>query len=119
MQVLRSSGRASNLGGGRLLRNIVVVVEVALSFVLLIGSGLMFRSFLALQRIDPGFDPHGVLTFLLVGGRTGLTPPQRAAFMRERLDRLKALPGVRSVTASSPFPLAGGSDTLRWGTEPA
>ena len=119
MQVLRASGRTAGLGGGRLLRDAVVIAEVALSFVLLIGSGLMFRSFLALQRIDPGFDPHGVLTFLLVGGRTGATPPQRAAFMRERLDRLKALPGVRSVTASTPFPLAGGSDTLRWGKEQA
>jgi putative ABC transport system permease protein len=119
MQILRASSRTAGLGGGRLLRNAVVIVEVALSFVLLIGSGLMFRSFLALQRIDPGFDPHGVLTFLLVGGRPGNTPPQRAAFMRERLDRLRALPGVRSVTASTPFPLAGGSFTLRWGAEPA
>ena len=118
MKILRASGRASGLGG-RLLRNTVVVVEVALSFVLLIGSGLMFRSFLALQRIDPGFDPHGVLTFLLVGGRPGSTPPQRAAFMRERLDRLRALPGLRSVTASTPLPLTDGSFTLRWGTEPA
>jgi predicted permease len=117
--VLRASGRTAGLGGGRLLHNAVVIVEVALSFVLLIGSGLMFRSFLALQRINPGFDPHGVLTFLLVGGRAGLTPPQRAAFMRERLERLRALPGVRSVTASTPFPLAGAPLTLRWGTEPA
>jgi putative ABC transport system permease protein len=102
-----------------LLRNAVVVAEVALSFVLLIGSGLMFRSFLALQRIDPGFDSHGVLTFLLVGGRPGATPPQRAAFMRERVDRLRALPGVLGVTASFPLPLAGGFSPIRWGTEQA
>jgi predicted permease len=119
MQVLRASGRTAGLGGGGLLRNIVVVAEVALSFVLLIGSGLMFRSFLALQRIDPGFDPHGVLTFQLAGGRPGRTPPQRAALMRERLDRLRALPGVLGVTASSPLPLAGGFSPIRWGTEQA
>jgi putative ABC transport system permease protein len=119
MQVLRASGRTAGLGGGRLLRNTVVVAEVALSFVLLVGSGLMFRSFLALQRIDPGFDSHGVLTFLLVGGRPGRSAPQRAALMRERLDRLRTLPGALAVTASFPLPLAGGFSPIRWGTEQA
>ena len=71
MHVLRASGRTAGLGGGRLLRNSVVITEVALSFVLLIGSGLMFRSFLELQRINPGFDSHRLLTFLLIGGRGG------------------------------------------------
>src|SRR5207247_2658793 len=101
-----------------LLRNIAVVAQVALSFVLLIGSGLMFRSFLALQRINPGYDPHGVLTFLLLGGPRG-NPQQRAASMREMRARLSGLPGVRNVTASSPFPLAGGFAPMRWGTEQA
>ena len=54
MQVLRGSGRTASLGGGRVLRNAAVVIEVALSFVLLIGSGLMFRSFVALQHIGSG-----------------------------------------------------------------
>lgn len=54
--VLGGAGRNSGLGSGSFLRNTVVTVEVALSFVLLVGSGLMFRSFLELQRIDPGFD---------------------------------------------------------------
>jgi putative ABC transport system permease protein len=111
--------RTTGLGGGALLRNIVIVAQVALSFVLLIGSGLMFRSFLALQRINPGFDPHGVLTFLLMGGRPGRTATQRATLMRERQDRLLALPGVLGVTASSPFPLAGRFSPMRWGTEQA
>ncbi len=119
MQILRASGRTGALASGGLPRNTVVILEVALSFVLLIGSGLMFRSFLALQRIDPGFDPHGVLTFLLVGGRAGSTPPQRAALMRERQNRLQSLPGVRGVTASSQLPLAGGPGVIRWGTAPA
>jgi hypothetical protein len=69
MNILRGSGRTGGLGGGRRLRNIVVITEVVLSFVLLIGSGLMIRSFLALQRIDPGYDPHNVLTFQLFGSR--------------------------------------------------
>jgi predicted permease len=119
MNVLRGSGRSGGLVGGQRLRNVVVITEVALSFVLLIGSGLMFRSFIALQRIDTGYNPHGLLTFQLLGPRGGPQPQARAAFMREAQDRLRALPGVESVTASSPFPLAGGSSPIRWGLEQA
>jgi len=118
VNALRASGRTAGLGGGRLFRNAVVVTEVALCFVLLVGSGLMFRSFLELQRIDPGFDPRGLLTFQLLGGRPGPTE-QRAATARQLEDRLRAIPGVQSVTASFPFPLAGGFSTIRWGTEEA
>src|SRR5207237_2348200 len=60
-QVLRASGRTGALGAAGLLRNAVVVAEVALSFVLLIGCGLMARSFVALQRIDPGYNPRGLV----------------------------------------------------------
>jgi putative ABC transport system permease protein len=119
MHVLRGSGRTSGLARAGLLRNTVVVVEVALCFVLLIGSGLMVRSFLELQRVDPGFDPHGVLTFRLLGGRPRSSPAERAAVAREIETRLQALPGVERVTASFPFPLAGDFSTIRWGTEEA
>jgi putative ABC transport system permease protein len=117
--LLRASGRNSGLGGVGLLRNFVVVAEVALSFVLLIGSGLMFRSFLELQRIDPGFNPHGLLTFLLLGGRGGQQPQERAARQREIQTSLRNLPGVQAVTGSFPLPLAGGFSPIRWGLEPA
>jgi len=60
--VLRG-GRTAGFGAGHLLRDTVVVAGAALSFVLLIGSGLMFRSFLELRRVDPGYRPHGILTF--------------------------------------------------------
>jgi putative ABC transport system permease protein len=118
MHVLRGSSRTAGLSGGGLLRNTVVIAEVALCFVLLIGSGLMFRSFLALQHVDPGFDPHNLLVFELFGPPI-TAPPQRAAFMRDVHDRLSALPGVESVTASSPFPLDGGFSPIRWGLAPA
>ena len=118
MHVLRASGRTASLGGGRQLRNSVVVAEVALSFVLLIGSGLMIRSFQALQRIDPGFDPHSLLTFQLQGN-LGRNNDDRAAAIRQIHDRLAALPGVQAVTASFPFPLTGGFTPIRWGLEPA
>jgi putative ABC transport system permease protein len=107
------------LAGGGALRNTAVVVEIALSFVLLMGSGLMFRSFLALQKINVGFDPAHVVTFDLLGGRFGPQPAQRAAFIREIRTRLQSIPGVESVSAASNFPLAGGFFPIRWGLEDA
>lgn len=110
--VLREIGRTAGLGSGR-LRNAVVVAEVALCFVLLIGSGLMIRSFIALQRTDPGYQAEGLLTFLLP------VPPSRGeaapAFIQEFRDRLGAVPGVRSVTSASALPLEGTSPLARWG----
>jgi predicted permease len=121
MDVLRGTSRNEGLASGGPLRKLVVVVEVALSFVLLIGSGLMFRSFLELQRIDPGFDPRGLLTFqvLGVGNRAGAKPEERAAFVRQIQDRLRGITGVQSVAAAFPFPLAGDFSPIRWGTEEA
>jgi putative ABC transport system permease protein len=117
--LLRASGRNAALSGAGLLRNVVVVAEVALSFVLLIGSGLMFRSFLELQRIDPGFDPHGLLAFQLLGGRGGAQPQERAARQREIQNSLRGITGIEAVTASVPLPLGGGFSPIRWGLEPA
>jgi len=119
MNVLRGTSRTTGLFSGSFARNLVVLVEVALSFVLLVGCGLMFRSFLDLQRIDPGFDPHRLLTFTVNGNRGGTKPEQRAAFIRQIQTRLSAIPGVQSVTASTPFPLAGGWSPIRWGKEEA
>jgi putative ABC transport system permease protein len=116
--VLRASGRTPGLGGGRLLRSGVVTAEVALSFVLLIGSGLMFRSFVALAHVDPGFDADHVLTFSLFNPRLR-KPEERAVFMRQVHDRLTALPGVRSVTATNPLPLDGALSNARYGTAEA
>jgi putative ABC transport system permease protein len=117
--VLRGSSRTTGLGNAGLLRNVVVVAEVALSFVLLIGSGLMARSFFELQRIDPGFDSHHLLTFFTLGGRRGAQPPQRAAWVRDLANKLRAIPGVQSATAANPFPLAAPFFPIRWGLAPA
>ena len=117
METLRAAGRTGALGMAG-LRNAVVVVEVALAFVLLIGSGLMFRTFLNIQRVNLGFDPRGLLTFQLLGN-IGNTPQERDNFKRQLLDQLKAIPGVHSVTASNPLPLAGGFSPVRWGGQEA
>jgi predicted permease len=118
MDVLRGSGRTAALGGGG-LRNAVAVAEVALSFVLLIGSGLMVRSFIALQHVDLGFDPRNLLTFQLLGGRAELQPQARAARVREIQTSLREIGGVESVTAAALVPLAGGYSAIRWGKEDA
>ena len=117
--VLRGSSRTTGLGNAGVLRNVVVVAEVALCFVLLIASGLMARSFLELQRIDPGFDSRHLLTFLTLGGRRGAQPGQRAAWIHDLQNKLRAIPGVASVTAASPFPLAEPFFPIRWGLAPA
>ena len=113
MDTLRASGRSGALGAAG-LRNAVVVVEVALAFVLLIGSGLMFRTFINIQRVKMGFDPRGLLTFQLLGN-VGATPEERDNFKRQLREQLDAIPGVNSVTASAPLPLAGGFSPVRWG----
>lgn len=120
MNVLRGVSRTSGMGSGAFLRNAVVMAEVALSFMLLIGSGLMFRSFLKLQHIDPGFDPHHLLIFQMGGIRLNhRTPEQRAAFMHVMTEQLRSIAGVQNVTASFPFPLTGEFSPIRWGTEDA
>jgi putative ABC transport system permease protein len=91
-----------------------VVVEVALAFVLLIGSGLMFRTFMNIQRVNLGFNAHGLLTFQLLGN-IGNTPQEAANFKQQLREQLDAIPGVNNVTASFPLPLAGGFNPVRWG----
>jgi putative ABC transport system permease protein len=119
MNVLRGISRNTGLGSGSAIRSAVVTAEVALSFVLLVGSGLMFRSFLDLQRIDPGFDSRNVLTFVLDGDNGATTPAANAAFIRQVDERLGSIPGVKNVAGSFPFPLAGGFNPIRWGKEEA
>jgi putative ABC transport system permease protein len=118
MDLLRRAGRTSSLSSGTWLRNAVVVLEVALAFVLLVGSGLMIRSFVALQRVQPGYDPNGVLTFLLPNLRIS-DDQARQAFVRDLKARLEALPGVTGVTGAAPLPLESREGLARYGTEDA
>lgn len=106
IHILRGSGRTAGMAFGRFLRNGVVIVEVALSFVLLIGSGLMFRTFVSLQRIDPGYNPHGILTFFLTRDWPLTRQDGRHALLREIQAHLRALPGVEDASAALTIPLA-------------
>lgn len=103
--------RGSDTGGvrGNKLRTALVVVEVALSLVLLIGAGLMMRSFAGIREVDPGFEADNVITFTApLQMLKYLTPELRANFVNELGDRLENLPGVESVGGVTPLPLAGG-----------
>jgi putative ABC transport system permease protein len=114
IDALRRSSRTSGLGQAGWIRSAVVITEVALSFVLLVGAGLMIRSFIALQRTDPGFDPNGVLTFQIPNTRRQ-SPEASQAFARDLRQRFLALPGVSHVTAATVLPQDGGNSLVRWG----
>ena len=94
---------------GNKLRSALVVLEVALSLVLLIGAGLMVRSFAQIQRVEPGFDAQNVVTFNApVQFLKYLTTASRANFANQLAERLRAIPGVERVGGVTPLPLAGG-----------
>jgi predicted permease len=106
-----SAGGRSGIGGGRgeRLRGLLVVAQVALALVLLVGSGLLVRTFSRLQQVDLGFDPGNVLTAQVVlPGATYTGDARLLAFYAALRDRLTAIPGVRSVGFSSDVPLGGG-----------
>jgi putative ABC transport system permease protein len=109
-QALRDSGAGNkgSVGGSGRMRSTLVVAEIAVALTVLIGAGLLLRSFVRLQRVDPGFSPARVLT-----ARLGL--PQNAypkreqvsAFYNQLHERLKALPGVQAASFSSSAPMTG------------
>lgn len=108
---LKEGSRGSTSMAGKTLRNSLVVAEVALSLVLLIGSGLMVKSFMRLFTVELGFDTSRVLTMnISLPGAKYNAPAPRLAFYRSLLERVRALPGVEAVAASSKLPLLGGNN---------
>ena len=107
--VLKEGSQTSTAGRGRLrLRRVLVAAEVALSLLLLVGAGLLIKSFMRLQGVDAGFDPSGVLTMrIVVPAARYSQPDQVRSFYREVLRRVSALPGVTKVGASNGIPLSG------------
>ncbi|PYX83066.1 MAG: ABC transporter permease [Acidobacteria bacterium] len=101
-------GRTDADSGGKRTRSILVVVEVALSLVLLIGAGLMIRSFQMLRQVNPGFESHGVLTMTAaVSSAKFPEPAQQISFFERVLERTRALPGVLSAGVIDDLPLSG------------
>ncbi|HEX3703959.1 MAG TPA: ABC transporter permease, partial [Vicinamibacterales bacterium] len=108
VDVLKDAARGSSSARGIRVRSILIVVEVAMSVVLLVGSSLLVLSFLMLQRTPPGFDPAGVAT-ALVGLPPGTYPTkaQQADFFERVIDGLRATPQVANASASLGLPAAG------------
>jgi putative ABC transport system permease protein len=107
--ILRESGRgtAGDLRSNR-VRSFLVVGQVALSIMLLIGASLLIRSFFELGRVDPGFDPHGVLTMqVTLPAAKYPTDSRKNIFFRDALTKISAIPGVTSASAALSLPLNG------------
>jgi putative ABC transport system permease protein len=106
---LKEGGRGSTDGLRRnRVRSLLVVSEVALSLVLLVGAGLLIRSFVYLLNLSPGFDTQGVLIADIPLSRSRYpTGEQQAAFTRQAIERTRELPGVTSVAAVNIVPLSG------------
>jgi putative ABC transport system permease protein len=105
---LRESGRANSGGrGAGRFRSALVVAEVGLALVLLVGAGLMVRSFMRLQAVNPGFDAGNLLTMRVMLPETKYPQAgKQVQFFREAVGRLRALPGVRAAGAVSALPFA-------------
>jgi putative ABC transport system permease protein len=108
---LKDSGRNIQGGTGRTARRALIVAEVALALVLLVGGGLLIRTFLRLQAADLGFDPSNVLVgSILPPAAKYPTSKERIVFYDQLLERSATLPGVQTAALSSVIPLGGDSD---------
>ncbi|MGH9766188.1 MAG: ABC transporter permease, partial [Blastocatellia bacterium] len=110
-ETLKEGARGSGDAAGRQgVRNALVIVEVALSVALLIGAGLLLRSFSKLQDIEPGFDPNNLLTMRIILPRSRYRGDQEAwTFYTRLLRETKALPGVQDAALTSSVPMASGN----------
>jgi putative ABC transport system permease protein len=106
---LKEGGRTSTAGfGRRRTRNVLVISELALAVVLLVGAGLMIKSFVRLNGVDAGFDAQNVLTLAVsLPGAKYPESEQQTAFFQQVISRIESLAGVQSAGAVSAVPLTG------------
>jgi len=106
---LKEGSHGTGLGRrGSRIRSLLVASEFALALVLLAGAGLMMRTFIALASIDPGFNPHHLLTMVVsVAGAKDRAATDRTAFYQHSVEQIQTLPGVVSASAINHLPLAG------------
>jgi len=118
-ETLKDAGRGSAGGGRRqLMRSALVVLEVASALVLLVGAGLMIKSFWRLQNVDPGFNPDNALTVSVSLPRMKYPEEnQQAAFYQQLVEKAGTLPGVQAAGATSLLPLGGSEYNLGFGIQ--
>jgi putative ABC transport system permease protein len=116
---LNEGSRGSTSGPGQhRLRSVLVAAEIAFAMLLLVGSGLLLRSFSRLQEVPPGFQPdHLLVADLPLSQKTYGNPEQRFQFFDRVVERAKTLPGVRSAGAASFLPVSGGGGLLHFNIE--
>jgi putative ABC transport system permease protein len=104
-----AGGRGSTEGGRRqFIRGSLVVLEMASALLLLVGAGLLIKSFWRLQRVDPGFNPNNALTASVsLPSRKYPEENQQSAFFQQLLEKVRGLPGVQAAGASNVVPLGG------------
>ncbi len=101
-----ASGRTTDGGAGKRVQRGLVVAQVAVSFVLLVGAGLMGRTFLAVQSVDPGFETDRVLTMEIPTDFGARLPDDTRNYYETILRQVRALPGVRDAGLGTTVPLA-------------
>lgn len=107
-------------GAGQRVRSGLIVVEMALAVVLLVGAGLLIRSFVELTRVDPGFQPERSVAFRISMDESGYAGGQQIRdFVATLLDRVNAMPGVSSAGGTGILPLQGQSSILNFAVEGA
>jgi len=106
---LRESSRGGARSGGK-SRAVLVATETALAFILLIGAGLSLKSLWKVSRIDPGFNPDGVMTFRLSAPAQYKDHP--FVFYKEVADKIRALPGVQAAVLARDVPMSGGDPSM-------
>lgn len=114
-----SSGRNPGSFQGSGLRNVLIVSEVAVALLLLVGAGLMTRSFLRLQQVDPGFDATNVVSMNIALPTSKYREQQVLTFYDQLFERVKNLPGVKSVAGINLLPLGIGNVSSRFIVEGA
>jgi predicted permease len=109
---LKEAGPASSHGiSQRRLRGGLVIGEIALALMLLVGAGLLIATYLRLDHVDPGFDPHNILTFSLDLPSPPYTRAAQKNFMDQLLPRLRSIPGVRSAAVDWTLPFSAEVDS--------
>jgi predicted permease len=111
-ETLKDGGRSAAATTKHWVRSTLVVAEISMALAVLIGAGLLVKSFMQVQQVNPGFNPQGLLTMhLSLPDFKYREAPQRANFYKQLINDVRSLPGVQQVGAVSVLPLSGGGSS--------